>query len=301
MTAFSLLATLMLAGAVLCVAWPLLKIPGTDDAPADRARRFAPYRDELDRSEADVRAGVLSKEEHDAARCELEDRLFDDLGSSSVPACDAAADDPRGRRADVRARIAACALLVTLMPGAAFALYLRLGEPAALTLDREPADPHAAMAASPELMVARLATRLAAHPGDAGGWAMLARSYFVLGRPADAAAAYARAVALTPHDAQLRADYADAIASANNGSLAGEAGRQIDAALALDPANPKALALAGSAAEDVRDYRGAIGYWERLEASLEPGSEAAAQARRNVDQARSLLARDAVRDPKAAQ
>ncbi len=46
-------------------------------------------------------------------------------------------------------------------------------------------DPGAAIAG----MVARLRTRLAQNPKDAEGWAMLARSYEVLGRPADALAA----------------------------------------------------------------------------------------------------------------
>ena len=40
-----------------------------------------------------------------------------------------------------------------------------------------------------EGMVAQLAERLEAEPGDAEGWARLVRSYMVLGRPDDARAA----------------------------------------------------------------------------------------------------------------
>ena len=51
-----------------------------------------------------------------------------------------------------------------------------------------------------EGMVARLAARLAAEPGDVDGWIMLMRSYQTLGRTAEARAALARAVAANPPD-----------------------------------------------------------------------------------------------------
>ena len=50
-----------------------------------------------------------------------------------------------------------------------------------------------ARAAMIEGMVGQLAARLAAAPDDPAGWARLVRSYMVLGRPDDAAAALASA------------------------------------------------------------------------------------------------------------
>ncbi|MFM7533666.1 MAG: tetratricopeptide repeat protein, partial [Rubrivivax sp.] len=86
------------------------------------------------------------------------------------------------------------------------------------------------------------------------------------------------------------ADLADAVALNQGRVLAGEPQRLIQAALALDPEHRKALALAGSAAFEARDYATAARLWEQL-ASLEPpGSPLATQARAGVQEARQLAA-----------
>ena len=53
-------------------------------------------------------------------------------------------------------------------------------------------------------MVERLAQRLKDQPQDAEGWAMLARSYSVLGRHPEALQAYEKALALRKDDANLK-------------------------------------------------------------------------------------------------
>jgi len=102
------------------------------------------------------------------------------------------------------------------------------------------------------------------NPGDGEGWATLARSYNVLGRFNEAAAAYEKAISLLPADAQLLADYADALAMSQGQKLDGKPFDIIQRALKADPANLKALALAGTAAFERKDYRGAVGYWEKV-------------------------------------
>ena len=69
-----------------------------------------------------------------------------------------------------------------------------------------------------ESMVARLAARLEQQPDDAEGWVRLGRSYAVLGQPAKARDAYARAAALRPDDAAL----AQALAEATKNAAAAE-------------------------------------------------------------------------------
>ncbi|WP_283780810.1 tetratricopeptide repeat protein [Ralstonia sp. 25mfcol4.1] len=131
-------------------------------------------------------------------------------------------------------------------------------------------------------MVDQLARRLKAQPQDAEGWAMLARSYTVLERFDDAAAAYAKAVALAPDVAALRADYADVLASLDGGSLKGAAMTQIRAALSADPDDPKSLALAASAASERGDTAAAIDYWQHLYRLLPPDSLTAARVAANI-------------------
>ncbi|SAK78525.1 Formate-dependent nitrite reductase complex subunit NrfG [Caballeronia pedi] len=198
----------------------------------------------------------------------------------------------------VSSRHAALAgLLIALVPASALTLYMRIGDPAALAIQTAPmpsTGEHADAPASMEAAVSRLAARLRADPNDAQGWAMLARSYMVLDRPGDATQAYQRAVALNPRDAELLADYADAMASANGGDLNDATLKVIDAALALDADQPKALALAASAAFDRRDYASAIQFWERLSKVPDLAPQIAQQAQRNIDETRALAAKVSV-------
>ena len=182
-------------------------------------------------------------------------------------------------------------LLATL---AAFTLiisaagYAWLGSPQALNAElRTPPPP--VTVAQVETMVQGLAQRLKERPDDAQGWVMLGRSYAALDRHPEAVPAFQRALALRPRDADLMADYADALAMASGGSLAGEPSRAIDQALAIEPAHPKLLALAGTAAFSRNDFAGALRHWEKL-AQLAPDSEYMAQLQSGIDAARQRLA-----------
>ncbi|MEQ1804055.1 MAG: c-type cytochrome biogenesis protein CcmI [Burkholderiaceae bacterium] len=126
------------------------------------------------------------------------------------------------------------------------------------------AAPHAVSSDQIAEMTQRLAARLKEQPQDPQGWAMLGRSYSVLGRNDDAVQAYATAIAQQGDDAALLADYADALAVKNNRVLAGEPMKWVRRALEVDPKNVKALALAGTDAFDRKDFAGAVKLWEKL-------------------------------------
>ena len=113
-------------------------------------------------------------------------------------------------------------------------------------------------------MTDRLAQRLKDQPQDAEGWAMLARSYSVLGRHPEALQAYEKAIALRKDDANLLADYADSMAMNNSRVLAGEPLKLVERALKLEPHNLKALSMAGSEAFDRQDYAKATQYWQQV-------------------------------------
>ncbi len=137
-------------------------------------------------------------------------------------------------------------------------------------------------------IVERLAQRLQDKPDDLTGWTLLARAYSSLGRHAEAAPAYRKALALKGDDAALLADYADTLAALNGGQFNAEALKAVERALALEPDNIKALALAGSAAFDRRDYPGAVQYWEVVERRLPPEAGVLPQVRDSIAQARQL-------------
>lgn len=149
-------------------------------------------------------------------------------------------------------------------------------------------------------IVEKLAARMRANPEDPEGWKILARSYAALGRFKEASEAYANATARSPGDAQLFADYADALAMAQGRSLEGEPEKLIARALAVDPRNVKALALAGTVAFNRKDYAKAVEYWERILAVVPPDSEFARGARANIAEARSLAGGTLAAQPPAA-
>lgn len=121
-------------------------------------------------------------------------------------------------------------------------------------------------------MIERLAARLKAAPDDVQGWRTLGWSYFNTGRYDDAAAAYAKAVALDPSSAEIKASYEDAKAKASeNGNSETAAAPQAEAAgKGGDAAGVENDAKAGATAPHAND--GAIrsmvdGLANRLESS----------------------------------
>jgi cytochrome c-type biogenesis protein CcmH len=145
---------------------------------------------------------------------------------------------------------------------------------------------HSTESAQIEAMISRLAERLKTQPDDAEGWSMLARTYTSQGRYADALPAFKKAFELRPKDAQAMADYADGLAVANNRTLDGEPEKLVMQAVKLDPANVKALSLAGTIAFNRADFPGAIGYWERALKVSDPAGDFSRQLQGALNEAR---------------
>jgi cytochrome c-type biogenesis protein CcmH len=116
-------------------------------------------------------------------------------------------------------------------------------------------------------MVEEVSAKLKKDPKDAAAWAMLAHSYEMMGQYDKASEAYAKLVTMRPDDAQVLADYADALAVAQGRKLDGEPLKLIQKALGLDPRNVKALALAGTAAFERKDYVQARTHWQAARAA----------------------------------
>jgi cytochrome c-type biogenesis protein CcmH len=179
--------------------------------------------------------------------------------------------------------VAVAAALV--VPVLAVPVYLALGQPLAVDAPRS-----TPVAAQPEVtperikaMVAQLAERMKSEPDNVDGWRMLARSYANLQRFDEAADAYAKLVKLAGDDAQAWTDYADVLAMKQGRNLVGEPEKMLVHALELDPQNPKALALAGSAAAQRGDRAMARKHWEKLLTLLPPDSPLVEPIRETLD------------------
>lgn len=137
-----------------------------------------------------------------------------------------------------------------------------------------------------EAMVGQLAARLKDKPDDAQGWTMLARSYTVLNRFAEALPAYQRASELQPPSATLLADWADAVAATKGSANNPQSVALVERALALDPNHIKTLALAGTIAYERGDFNGATTKWQKIVDQLPPGSEVVQQVQASIAEAR---------------
>lgn len=136
------------------------------------------------------------------------------------------------------------------------------------------------------VLTEQLQARLRRNPGDADGWAMLARTHAVGGQHDRAVPAFRQAVALRPEDAVLLVDFADALSRVQGGNLNGEPAALVQRALRLAPDHPKALSLAGRDAFERRDWKTAVQHWERLVAVAGDHSVFVRQVRLELDAAR---------------
>jgi cytochrome c-type biogenesis protein CcmH len=290
MTLFWVICAAFILFALAFILPPILQRSDESERESEDERRnanIAVYRDQLAELEADLRNGIIGQEQYAQDRDEIERRLLDDTSTIKT----------KPKTVSASARSTAYAIALGL-PVAAIVFYLNIGNPKAITNEAAPTRPPGAMGAAPaertqeqiEANVAALAKRLQDNPSDVQGWTMLARSYNSMERFGEAAGAYAKATELSPKDADLWVEYAFVTAMASGRSLEGRPRDLIDKALQLEPENAKALQLAGSAAFQAKDYKKAVGYWERVLKQVPPNSELATQITARINEAKTLAA-----------
>jgi cytochrome c-type biogenesis protein CcmH len=279
MTAFLAVAAAMVAVALAWVLVPLLRRHRQASPDAETAN-LAVLRDQLAELDADLARGTLTRERHAQATLELERRVLDEVTPG----------EPAGTAAPPAATAWTAAILGAVIPVAAVALYIAVGTPGALLASAPGASGprHEVTPEQLEAMVAKLAAHVEKNPDDAQGWTLLARSYYVMSRYPEAVRAYERAAALVPRNADLLADYADALAVTRGRSLQGKPLELVQRALEIDPEHWKALALAGTAAFERKDYGRAIAYWERLKQVVPGDSEIGRSVDASIAEAHGL-------------
>jgi len=280
MTLFWVIAALLVGLALAFLVTPLVRNRAASGGSASRAAaNLAVFRDQLAELDADLAAGSIDREQWEAARGDLQRGL---LEAVDVPSANAAAPVKRSKAAAIAVAVA--------VPLISVSLYLGLGNPQGLAPGKENAAqgaPHQLTREQIDTMVARLAQRLESNPDDGEGWVVLARSYNALGRYGEAAAAYAKAEAKFPQDAQLLADYADSLAMAQGQTLQGKPEALVRRALQADGNNLKALALAGTVEFEKSDFAKAIEYWRRILPLLPADSEMGNSVRASIQEAQA--------------
>ena len=266
---------------------------------------IAALRDQLQQLEERQKSGALGQPEYEQERARLERTLLDHVlttptapraGAASAPAVASSAAPlapttvatPAPRPSWRMTAWLSVAVLAIAVAGYSITGMPGLATGPVSTAEQAAGDPHAMSAEQFAAAVEGLAQQLQHEPGNAEGWATLARSYVQLGRVDAALPAFAKAVQLVGDDPRLLADYADAMAVANERSLEGEPTKLVERALKADPNNLKALALAGTAEFNRKNYAAAVAHWERLARVAPPDSSWREQLQRSIDEAREL-------------
>jgi cytochrome c-type biogenesis protein CcmH len=284
MTMFWSLAAVMILIALLFILPALFRTGKAGASGIDHdTLNVGVIRSQLAELEADLQTGRLSEDQYAAARSDLEQELLNDLAGS---------DSGSGK---TRSGQWAAIILVVGIPLLAAGLYNMLGSQQLIPLLAQmQANPPPAAAAgkgqmSVEEMVEKLAQRMRSQPDDMKGWVMLARSYVVLKRYDAAVDAYRNILRLGGNNAELLADYADALAMAAGGRFTPETGEVLTRALAAEPDNIKALWLAGHWKNQEGDYAAAIEYWQQAAAQLPADGEDVAVINQQIAGAREKL------------
>jgi len=264
--------TLFWVAAVVCVAIalafvlpPLLRKREVTAKAARRDINIAVYRDQMKEMEADRANSLLSEEQYQISKTELEARLAEDALS----------------KADLMmAPVASRRLGFTLagvLPIAAFGLYFVLGNPMSLIAIAEAqANPPLAQGAQGEhdimQMIKKVEEKTKTDPNNVEAWVILGKTYAAVGHWPEALHAYEKAIKLQPDAPAIMTGYAEAVAISNDRVLKGKPIELILQALEKDPNDLKGLELAGIYNFQEKNFAQAAYYMKHLYKLLPPES-----------------------------
>ena len=270
MTSFLIAAFLLLVLVLVLLLRPFI-YSRKDEGTSRRQMNAAIYRDELEKLEAERIAGTINIQEYEMSHAEMRQRLFQDTTEE---------DDRATMGSPAKTMIGICIFIILISVG----LYIFLGDGVrvAQQVSQKPVSQEAV-----QKMVTEFAAKMEKDPDNLKGWAMLARSYRILGQTQDAAKAYGRAGVYLDSDPELLAEYADTLATIANGNFSGKPLQLINQALKIDPNNFLALWLSGTASYTSGNYKAAVQTWEKLAKQLPPNTDEARAIQGSIAEART--------------
>jgi cytochrome c-type biogenesis protein CcmH len=219
----------------------------------------------------------------------LPDPILPDPISAGATDKPALTDKDTTRRVSLSARVMTVAM-GGLVIGASLGLYLFLGradladQPLSARQAEIDATAAAAATKSAALGKALAAAKAAAKasPKNVETWLQLAMSAAAAGETETEIEALIQAVKLTAGDSAVKSMLAEALSRAADGQITIPARTLIAEALASNPAEPRALYLAGLAAYQDENFAEAIGLWQRLQRLSTPDAPWMAMLERNI-------------------
>ncbi len=254
---FWIATAVCVAVALAFVLPPLLRRKEVVAKAARRDINIAVYRDQMKEMEADRNNGLLSEEQFEAGKLELEARLAED----ALAKADAVMAPVASRRLGFT--------MAGVLPAAAFALYFWLGNPMSLiSIAEAQANPAMAEAAQGQhdimKLIKQVEDKTKADPNDGAAWAILAKTYAAVGHWPEALQAYEKAMKLKPDMPAIMTGYAEALAIGRDRVLKGEPIKLVLQALEKDPNDMKGLELAAIGAFQEKNFAQAAYYFKHL-------------------------------------
>ncbi len=277
---------------------PLFRTQDTSEVVALGDLTVSVYQDQFDELDNDLKNQIISQEQYDLAKIDLEKNLLGDMEKAGQP------DDLTKTPVSSLSNKITAGLIIVAIPIASVVLYNTWGGGvAALDPDSVPLEVQNGQHEDDiEGMLNTLITRLEEDPSDGEGWYMLGRTYQFLKRYPEAVTAFERSLPLGGNQsADLLANYADSIAMASNRVLTDKAIAALEQALTVDSEHVKSLWLLGTSAYQEQRYPKALEYWERLMRVLPPDSQEANTISANIGEVRSIMGLPAVTSVEAAE
>lgn len=253
-------ASLLLLAALAFLLLPVLRGHRAQAEEDRTALNVALYQERLGELTAQRAGGTLTTEQYEAGRADAARELLDDTEGGDT------------RRTSHLGR-AVPLIAALLVPLAGYGFYMHWGASDKLELAREFTEQPGSMAD----MISRLERAVKAQPESTEAWYFLARTYMNQERPADAAGAYEQVVKLAGRQPDVLGQWAQALYFAENRQWSAQMQALTDEALKEDPHEVTSLGLLGIAAYEDERFQEAIGFWERLVATLpaeDPSREA---------------------------
>ncbi|AEG00744.1 cytochrome c-type biogenesis protein CcmI [Methylomonas methanica MC09] len=251
------------------------QLPVDDD---HQQRNIKIARQRLAELKQQLQEGALTQTQFDEQYNELQLILNDDIEAAAVVQTSA----QQGRWI--------IPILAVVIPSVSLLIYLLLGDSNAMNKAELQANQSKA-AENVAQMIGKLEQRLQQQPDDIEGWKMLGRSYTYLQQYQQAADVYAKLYRLQPDDTDIQLQYANNLAMARGGRMAGEPAQLIKQVLDKQPENGTALWLGGMAKAEEGDLNTARQYWQKLATLLPADSEPLQQVRQMLDAVEAELAK----------
>ncbi|WP_028877760.1 c-type cytochrome biogenesis protein CcmI [Terasakiella pusilla] len=275
---FWIAAALLSALTLFLLAAPLWRKSREETDRADYD--LSVFKDQLKELDRDLERNLISKEEAETARLEIQRRLL-------------AADDNRKKKQSFTGKIGTKSLIfsfvlgITVIVGSVL-IYGKLGMPgygdvpyASRDIEREHREASGATDGM-QKEIAALKKRLEQDEKDVDAWLLLGRTLRAVGRNTEAVDAFAGAVKHSDRHPAVLADFAEAKIYADEGNVKQVTFDALVEALKSDPMQMKARFYLGYAKARVEDYEGAMQDWTDLIAMAPPRAPWLAQVKEQL-------------------